>query len=52
MYDNGSQLAVTGAGVSVLGMSLGLGWFTLIAAVLVVSGLLGLTALQYRHGHN
>ncbi|MDX3764004.1 hypothetical protein [Streptomyces sp. AK02-04a] len=52
MYDNGSQLAVTGAGVSVLGMTVGLGWFTLIAAILVVSGLLGLTALRYRHGQS
>ncbi|MEY9997864.1 hypothetical protein ABIE67_009983 [Streptomyces sp. V4I8] len=52
MYDNGSQLAATGAGVSVLGMTLGLGWFTLLAATLVVAGLVGVTALTCRNGQS
>jgi len=51
LYDNGSQLAATGAGVSVLGMTVGLGWFALIAAILLVGGLLGLTALS-RNGQS
>lgn len=52
MYDNGSQLAATGAGVSVLGMTFGLGWFALIAAILVVGGLVSLTALSCRNGQS
>lgn len=36
MYDN--ELAVTGAGVTVLGVSLGLSWFLFTAVVIVVGG--------------
>lgn len=50
MYDNGSQLALTGSGITFLGMAVGPAWLGAVAVLLVAAGLLGMVAFKSRLG--